>query len=91
MFKKTFQNDTPPVFSKYDSSITATKNKLRKMREEQCFSVVNRGRLWYSRLSTEQYSELSAWYNAWLEVTDTLVIPKEPAWLNDKLEQEEIL
>jgi hypothetical protein len=90
MYKKSFQNDEPPVLSEYDSSITATKNKLRKMREEVCFPVINRGRLWYNKLTTEQFSELHAWYEAWLDVTDSLKIPKTPTWINDKLEQEDI-
>ena len=91
MFKKTFQNDKVPVFSTYDSSITATKNKLRAMREKVCFTVINRGRLWYNKLTTEQFAELARWYDAWLEVTDTLKIPETPAWINDKLESEDIL
>lgn len=91
MYKKSFQNEKPPVFSVYDSSLEATKRKLREMRKNVCFAVVNRGRLWYNRLSTEQFAELSIWYDKWLDVTETLVIPETPAWINDKLKLEEIL
>ena len=63
---------------------------LRKEREEQCFSVINRGKLWYDCLSIEQLSELNDWYFAWLDVTETKVIPVKPKWLNKKLSREEI-
>ena len=54
---------------------------LRRQREIECFSVINRGYLWYYQLSESQLAELSAWYNAWLNVTETLEIPKKPSWL----------
>ena len=63
---------------------------LRKQREEQCFSIINRGKLWYDCLSIEQLSELNDWYFAWLDVTETKVIPVKPEWLNKKLSREEI-
>lgn len=64
---------------------------LRQRRKNECFSVINRGKLWYDRLSYEQLAELKKWYQAWLDVTETLVTPSYPAWLNDKLAEEEIL
>lgn len=93
MYKKTYQSAAPINTGKgpYDPSLEATKEKLRKLRTEKCYSVVNRGRLWYNRLTVEQYAELEIWYQKWLDVTDTLIIPEEPIWLNDKLETEEIL
>ena len=54
---------------------------LRKQREKVCYPVINRGTLWYSRLSDTQKEELDAWYQAWLDVTDTKIIPKAPTWL----------
>ena len=92
MHKVTYQTsdlspDKDP--SKYDSSFKGLLNRLRKRRNEECFKVINRGRLWYNRLSMEQYSELEIWYQAWLDVTSTLKIPEPPAWLNDKLEKED--
>lgn len=62
---------------------------LRKKREEYCFSVINRGKLWYERLNNEQIGELREWYQKWLDVTKTLIIPKAPSWLNKKLDNEE--
>ena len=54
---------------------------LRAQREKICFPYINRGELWYSKLSTEHKDELSTWYQAWLDVTDTKVIPELPMWL----------
>ena len=54
---------------------------LRSQREKVCFPYINRGYLWYSRLTSEQSNELDAWYQAWLNVTDTKVIPEMPEWL----------
>lgn len=54
---------------------------LRLMREDECFSYIDRSRLWYDSLSSEQYQELQEWYNAWLNVTETKVIPTKPSWL----------
>lgn len=56
-------------------------NTLRSRREQDCFSVINRGVLWYSRLTDEQKAELELWYQAWLDVTETGVIPNNPEWL----------
>ena len=57
-------------------------DELRFKREKACFPIINRGELWYSRLTVGQKEELDAWYQAWLDVTDTKVLPDMPAWLN---------
>lgn len=54
---------------------------LRFRRDRECFSYVNRGHLWYNRLTDEQKAELDTWYQAWLDVTDTMSIPEMPEWL----------
>lgn len=54
---------------------------LRLQREIECFPVINRGQLWYESLSENQVAELQLWYQAWLDVTETLVIPERPVWL----------
>ena len=54
---------------------------LRFQRENVCFPYINRGYLWYNRLTVEQKEELEIWYQAWLNVTDTKVIPATPEWL----------
>lgn len=55
--------------------------KLRLQREDECFSIINRGQLWYVRLTEEQKSELETWYQAWLDITVTKIVPQKPNWL----------
>lgn len=65
--------------------------KLRDMREWECFSIINRGVLWYNTLTTEQQQELNTWYQAWLDVPQVYletkptdietIIPAKPNWL----------
>lgn len=57
-------------------------NLLRLQREEECFPYINRGELWYDNLTQEQRIELSVWYQAWLDVTETKIIPTKPSWLD---------
>lgn len=54
---------------------------LRQKRDEECFSFVNRGYIWYESLTENQKDELSSWYRAWLDVTITLTPPAKPLWL----------
>lgn len=56
-------------------------DQLRSQREVECFSFVNRGQLWYNSLTEEQLAELQIWYKAWLDVTETKIIPTKPSWL----------
>ena len=56
-------------------------NQLRAQREEECFPVINRGQLWYNQLTQEQIVQLNTWYQAWLDVTATKIIPTKPSWL----------
>ena len=67
------------------------KQILRQRRKDECFTIINRGVLWYNCLTIEQKAELNGWYHAWLNVTETGVIPAKPSWLNSKIEREEIL
>lgn len=59
-----------------------TLNNLRFKREVECFSVINRGQLWYNSLSEQQLLELKKWYEDWLNVTQTMESPSKPQWLN---------
>lgn len=56
-------------------------NELRILREKECFPLINRGALWYARLTDEQMGELDLWYQKWLDVTKTKEIPIKPIWL----------
>lgn len=55
--------------------------ELRQRREVECFSIVDRSKLWYDSLTPYQLSELKEWYDAWLQVTETLKVPEKPEWL----------
>ena len=61
--------------------LEAKKNELRKRREIECFSIINRGELWYETLTQNQKEELSIWYNDWLNVTDTMTVPEPILWV----------
>lgn len=61
---------------------------LRKLRITECFSIINRGKLWYDSLTLSEEAELRDWYAAWLNVTETLIIPKRPSWLDNKINME---
>ena len=69
--------------SDIDSAITSVQQQdIRKQREKECFPVINRGALWYNKLTETQKQELSAWYEEWLDAPETGVIPTAPAWLD---------
>lgn len=53
----------------------------RLLREQECFSVINRGQFWYDTLTDSQRQELKGWYRAWLDGTPTQTIPDKPEWL----------
>lgn len=89
MNKITYQHEV--LGTKLNNEKKTRIDLLRAKREEECFRVINRGKLWYDKLSVEQYCELRDWYTAWLNVTETLFIPKEPEWINKPLVEEEIL
>lgn len=58
-----------------------TKDELRRRREKECFAVVDRSHFWYDNITEEQKIELKQWYDAWLNVTTTLIVPDKPNWL----------
>ena len=64
-----------------DIELEKLKDELRVRREKECFAVVDRGRFWYDNLTEEQKTELKQWYDAWLSVTTTLIVPDKPNWL----------
>lgn len=54
---------------------------FRAQRAVECFPIINRGQLWYNRLTAQQREELQNWYQAWLDVTQTLTVPVKPDWI----------
>lgn len=57
------------------------KEELRARREQECFPIINRGKLWYDSLTSDNIAELDVWYKSWLDVTDTKIVPNRPEWL----------
>jgi len=71
--------------TKFHNAIT-TKNKqneIRELREIECFTIINRGKLWYEKLTPKQEQELSKWYQDWLDAPGTMEVPKRLRWLNE--------
>ena len=64
-------------------------DRLREERQRVCFPIINRGSLWYKRLTPEQTEELEVWYQAWLDVTDTKVKPEMPLFLQETNQEEQ--
>lgn len=66
-------------------------NIIRSIRESECFPIINRGSLWYDKLTDEQKQELSEWYENWLNtpqiyqssdnVDYKTILPEKPQWL----------
>lgn len=56
-------------------------NAIRTRRERECFPIINRGALWYEKLTEEQKTELSAWYEAWLDAPATGIMPGLLTWV----------
>ena len=56
-------------------------SSLQNKRVDECFSIINRGALWYETLDEDQKAELRIWYKSWLDVTETLTVPEKPEWL----------
>lgn len=77
------RDGTAAFDSEHDEALQteAKKAEFRLRRETECFSVINRGQLWYEGVSITQLLELRRWYKAWLNVTETMVVPERPAWL----------
>ena len=58
-------------------------DSLRARRQRECFNIVdNRSQLWWNKLTDVQRNEIEEWYEAWLSVTETKVIPQKPSWLD---------
>ena len=67
---------------KFSMILLDTDQNLKILRQIQCFDIIdNRSPMWYQRLTHEQTQELNNWYQAWLDVTETHIIPVKPEWL----------
>lgn len=61
------------------------KDVIRSRRDSECFLVLARYSPFYYKALEEsepdKYAELNAWYQAWLDAPETLIIPMQPEWL----------
>lgn len=65
-----------------DSYLKNDDNYLRRRRQKACFKFLDgKSQMWYRMLSEDQTKELKQWYQAWLDVTDTHIIPTTPSWI----------
>lgn len=72
------------VFQERDKTADYTNlaaDELRSRRETECFAVINRGLLWYEKLTQVQKQELSEWYEAWLHAPATGIVPDKLTWV----------
>lgn len=65
------------------TSTEAIKKQLRTQRNAECFPIINRGKLWYDKLTSEQLIELEIWYKSWLDCTETMIAPIAPSFLKE--------
>lgn len=65
--------------AEYDNNIRLS--AIRAQRETECFPIINRGALWYDKLTVEQKAELAVWYQQWLDAPETGIMPTIPKWL----------
>lgn len=64
-------------------------DNLRRLREQECFTIINRGMPWYAQIDNNQNLEIMRWYKEWLDITDkyilgidiATILPKKPEWL----------
>lgn len=82
-----YENEQFIFDSEYKKEETSLQQvvQIRSDRLEICFPVINRGQLWYDILTNEQKKELAAWYQAWLDATETLKEPEMPDWLKEMM------
>lgn len=74
-------NEQVPTNKNLKNGTMSMADTLRIKRKEVCFTIVNRGQVWYDSLTSVQRAELLLWYNDWLKVTETLKIPDTPDWI----------
>lgn len=66
------------------AAIKQKKDAIRSRRYPECFlALAKYCPLYYKALEEsepDKYAELNAWYKAWKDAPDTLVIPTRPEW-----------
>ena len=59
------------------------KQALKDYRQTHVFDIINRGNVWFNTLTIAQKAQLNTWYQSWLNVDTTLVVPETPTFLED--------
>ena len=59
-------------------------NELRHSREKKCFAIANRN-FFFNEATIAEMAEINNWYTAWLNVTDTLVVPIVPHYISSRI------
>lgn len=72
-----------------DEVLELKRNHIRERRRNECFTVINRGRLWYDSLPSKMYTKLNKWYQMWLDAPSTLIVPEYLYEIDNKLNQVE--
>lgn len=73
--------DGSPKVSLIPRTVEEQKEIIRRLRANRVFPIINRSNFWYNTLTETQKQELQTWYQAWLDATETLVLPDRPSWL----------
>jgi len=61
---------------KYDAANAVQHSEdIRARRAYECFVYVDRGKLWYDKLTQSQLTLLKTWYDDWLDAPETKVVP----------------
>lgn len=67
---------------KHSALSSREQENIRSKRIKECFSIINRGKVWYDMLDAEEKEELGKWYREWLDAPATGVIPDLPSFLD---------
>lgn len=59
-------------------------SEIQEERKYRCFPVINRGQLWYDKLTIDELETVKVWYQQWLDAPNTLVIPETPSFIFEK-------
>ena len=81
ILRKIDLSDFDPLVESSTIDPEEVEKALRELRETECFPIVNRGDVWYNRLSSSERSQLENWYQEWLDVTETFKKPNKPSFI----------
>lgn len=82
LYSASEMNKTDYLTRKAEFNNNIRLSAIRAQRETECFPIINRGALWYDKLTAEQKAELAVWYQEWLDAPQTGVIPTKPTWID---------